>query len=191
MIDSSVRVITGPTVEPVSTAECKLDARVDGATEDTLFTAWIAAARMEIEMVARRAFIERTLELTLERFPGSGAILLPYPPLASVTRITYYDTANAQQTFAAENYIVIADQEPGMLVLASTASWPADLHDYPRIRVRFVAGYGDAAADVPDHYKQDIRSLVKLQYDYRSGWTPDAERARDLIYAHAAMDWGW
>ena len=31
---NSVRVITGPTVEPVTAAECKLDARVDGRLHD-------------------------------------------------------------------------------------------------------------------------------------------------------------
>jgi uncharacterized phiE125 gp8 family phage protein len=188
---TSVRVITGPTVEPVTAAECKLDARVDGTTEDTLFATWIAAARVEIEQAARRALITRTLELALDAWPASNAIQMPYPPLLAVTQVTYYDDDNVQQTMPAADYIVIADEEPGQLVLNPNATWPTDLHEYPRIRIRYMAGYGASAAAVPDYYKLDIRGLVKLSYDYRSGWTPDAERAKAMIIAHASADWGW
>ena len=191
MSDGSVRVVTAPTVEPVAIAECKLDARVDGTTEDVLFATWIAAARTEIEEAARRAFVNRTLELALARWPGGCGITLPYPPLVSVTSIKYYDSANVQQTWAAASYIVIADEEPGRIVLGYGMAWPTDLHPTPRIRIRYVAGYGASPAAVPDYYKQDIRGLVKLQYDYRTAWTPDAERARARILAHAAADWGW
>ncbi len=191
MMANSVRVITAPTVEPVTITECKLDARVDGSTEDTLFTTLIAAARQEIENAARRALISRTLELALDMWPAARHIQLPYPPLASVTSIKYSDQDNVVQTWSASSYIAVTDEEPGLILLADNADWPTDLHSYPRIRIRYVAGYGAAASAVPDSYKQDIRGLVKLQYDYRSGWTPDAERARAIILAHASVEWGW
>lgn len=47
------------------------------------------------------------------------------------------------------------------------------------------------AGAVPEYYKLDVRGLVKLSYDYRAGWTPDAERHRQIILAHASSDWGW
>mgnify|MGYP000870870021 CR=1 FL=1 len=187
----TIRVVTPPAVEPVSIDECKLDARVDGDAEDMLFASWIAAARDEVEKTSRRALINRTLELSLDGWPNAGRIELPYPPLVSVTQVTYYDSAGAQQTWDSSNYIVIADQEPGLVALAANISWPTDLHDWPRVRIRYVAGYGASAVSVPAQYKLDVRGLVKLQYDYRSGWTPDAERAKALILAHAAMDYGW
>jgi uncharacterized phiE125 gp8 family phage protein len=184
-------VIAAPTVEPVTPAECKLDARVDNDVEDGLFAMWIGAARQEIEMVARRALITRTLEVTLDAWPVEGWLPLSYPPLLTVTQITYYSATNVLTTWAASQYIVIADQEPGVVMPATGVWWPTNLHAWPRIRVRYTAGYGATAIFVPDYYKQDIRGLVKLQYDFRSGWTPDAERARALIYAHAQMDRGW
>lgn len=187
----SVRVVTAPTVEPVTASECKLDARVDGSAEDTLFTSWIATARDEVEKAARRALINRTLELALDRWPADNAILLPYPPLSSVTSIKYYDGDGVEQTFAAENYIAVTDEEPGRILLAPTASWPADLHVYPRIRVRYVAGYGAASSAVPERYRFAIRQLVKNYYDYRSGMTPDGQRGHDQALAYAASEWGW
>ena len=186
----SVRVITAPTSEPVTKTEAKLDARVDTTTEDTLFDSWIAAARDMVEKEARRALITRTLEVSLSRWPANGQIELPYPPLIAVTQITYYDDDNVLTTWSSSNYIVIADQEPGVVVLADDASWPGDLHTHPRIRVRYTAGYG-AAANVPETYKNAIRALVKLEYDHRSGASLDVQRAREYILAAAGVDWGW
>lgn len=187
----TIRVVTPPATEPVSIDSCKLDARVDGDAEDMLFASWIAAARDEVEKVARRALITRTLELSIDAWPTDGCIRLPYPPLVTVAQITYYDSNGTQQTWGSDSYIVIADEEPGIVALAPSASWPSDLHDYPRIRVRYTAGYGTSAVSVPEAYKLDVRGLVKLHYDFRAGWTPDAERAKALILAHAAMDYGW
>jgi len=51
----TVRAITNPAEEPVTATECKLDARVSGTAEDSLFTSWIAAARQQVEAAARRA----------------------------------------------------------------------------------------------------------------------------------------
>jgi uncharacterized phiE125 gp8 family phage protein len=213
---TSVRIITPPAVEPVTVAECKLDARVDHPDEDALFATLIAAARQEVEQTARRALITRTLELSLDRFPPARWLPLPYPPLLSLVSIRYYDQTGAEQTIdpagitppgitspgrtspgitspgiTSPGIIVIADEEPGRIALAPDAAWPRDLHEFARIRIRYTAGYGPTAADVPDYYKFDVRGLVKLAYEHRFGWTPDAERAQSMFLAHAAADRGW
>ena len=188
---TAIRVITAPAAEPVTSTECKLDARVSGSTEDSLFTSWIAAARAEIEAAARRALINRTLELTLDGFPADGVIYLPFPPLVSVTSIKYTTDAGVEHTITGSDYVVITENDPGLVIAASTASWPSDLRKRAAVRIRYVAGYGAAASDVPDGYKVDIRGLVKLYYDYRSGWTPEAERAKANYIGHAASTWGW
>lgn len=187
---TSVRVITPPATEPVTVAECKIDARVDGDAEDSLFVSWIAAARQTVEQTARRALITRTLELSLDRFPPARWLPLPYPPLASLVSIRYINSSGGDALLDAADIIVITDEEPGRIALAPGAAWPGDLHEFARIRIRYTAGYG-TAADVPDYYKIDVRGLVKLAYDYRSGWTPDAERAQANFLAHAAANWGW
>ena len=186
----TVRVITQPAAEPVTAGECKLDARVSGSTEDALFASWIAAARQEIEAAARRALVNRTLELTLDGWPADGVIYLPFPPLASVTSVKYTDSDNVEHTMDAGDYVVVTETEPGFVMKAATASWPSDLRSRAAVRVRYVAGYGDAD-DVPASYKVDVRGLVKLLYDYRSGWTPEADRAKEHYLNHASGDWGW
>lgn len=190
MTHNSLRVITPPAVEPVTVAECKLDARVDGAEEDALFAAWIAAARDEVELVAARALVNRTLEMAFDGWPSERCIALRYPPLVSVLSVTYYDANGAQQTLATEQYIVETDREPGRICLASGANWPAT-HEVARIRVRYVAGYGTAGEDVPAKYRTAIRNLVNLAYQYRAGVTPDGERMRQNTLASLRQSWGW
>lgn len=187
----AVRTVTAPAIEPVTVVECKLDARVDGTEEDSLFEGWIAEARDEVEDACRRALITRTLEVTLAGWPANGVIKLPYPPLVSVEEITYYDGDNVQQEMASADYIVVIDDNPGYVRLASSSSWPSGLHDDPRIRVRYVAGYGATAASVGDVFKGSIRALVTLRYDCRAGWTAEAERKRVRVLANVERKFGW
>lgn len=185
-----VRIITPPSVEPVTVSECKLDARVDGNAEDALFASWITTARSEVEIVSARALINRTLEMAFDRWPPEQWITLRYPPLVNVISITYYDSDGAQQTLPTDQYIVETDSEPGRIWLAPGASWPTT-HEIARIRVRYVAGYGTSPASVPDEYKAAIRGLVNLAYQYRAGFTLDGERKRANILAKLKQDWGW
>jgi uncharacterized phiE125 gp8 family phage protein len=176
----------------VTVAECKLEARVDGSDEDSLFAEWIAESRDEVEDACRRALITRTLEVTLRKFPRVRRISLPYPPLVEVNAITYYDQDNVQQTMAESDYIVVADDTPGYVHLAEGASWPTtNLHDDPRIRIEYEAGHGTTAANGDAVYRGAIRALVALRYDCRSAWTPDAERKRQRVLAWVERKYGW
>lgn len=192
MNEYQVRVITPPTVEPVSLAECKIDLRVDHDADDSLITGLIAAARQEAEELSRRALINRTLELSMRGWPCDNCIQLPYPPLVSVTSITYYSTANVAAVMPIADYYAITDAEPGLIALAYNATWPtAALRTALPIRVRYVAGYGATAASVPDRYKALVRSLVAIRYENRDELTPAAERQLANIRAALQMEWGW
>jgi uncharacterized phiE125 gp8 family phage protein len=187
-----VRTITGPAGEPVSLAECKTDLRVDHDADNELITSLIKAATSEAEQLARRAFIQRTLELSLAGWPPDNLIRLPMPPLVSVTSVVYYDEYNASATMPNSDYIVVTDTEPGIVTLARDKVWPAPtLRTVAPIRVRYVAGYGAAAASVPDRYKALIRSLVAVRYENRDEMTPAAERQLANLRAALQMEWGW
>jgi len=187
-----VRVITPPVVEPVSLAECKVDLRVDHDADDGLIAGLIVAARQEAEELSRRAFVNRTLELSLTAWPCDNCIRLPYPPLASVTSITYLSYANVPATMPTGDYIVVTDIEPGLITLAYAKAWPAEqLRTVAPIRVRYVAGYGATAVSVPERYKALIRSLVAIRYENRDEMTPAAERQLVNIRAALQMEWGW
>jgi uncharacterized phiE125 gp8 family phage protein len=187
-----VRVITPPAVEPVSLAECKVDLRVDQDADNDLIASLIAGARQDAEELSRRALVNRTLELSLTAWPCDNLIRLPFPPLVSVTAITYLSDANVSAVMPSTDYYAVTDVEPGLITLAKDKTWPtATLRSLLPIRVRYVAGYGATAVSVPERYKALIRSLVAIRYEYRDEMTPTAERQLANIRAALQMDWGW
>jgi hypothetical protein len=58
------------------------------------------------------------------------------------------------------------------------------------IRVRYVAGYGSAAA-VPARYKALILGLVAVDYENREALSPQGVVQRERLQAALKMDWGW
>lgn len=159
-------LVTGPAVEPLTTAEAKTHLRVDASSEDTLIDAYVAAARAFYEDAAWRALITQTWALRLEQWPEGDSLVLPKPPLQSVTSVVYTDSDGASHTMSSSDYVVYP-QDPGRIWLAYGASWPtATLRPGPSIVITFVAGYGDAD-DVPEIDKQAIRLLVGHFYENR------------------------
>lgn len=162
-----LRVTTPPAVEPLTVTEVKSHLKIDVSTEDTLLAGYLAAARLQCELEARRAFVTQTLQLKLEGWPWAEEIYLPRPPLQSVTSVVYVDNENGSHTMSASDYIVDSASEPGRIILAFGAGWPgASLQPGPAITITYVAGYGDAD-DVPQTYKQAILLLTGHFYENR------------------------
>jgi len=163
-----------PATEPVSTAEAKTHLRVTYTEDDALIAALITAARQWVEEQTYRALVSQTWDLTLDEFPtGDDPIRIPRAPLVSVTSITYTDTAGASQTLAAANYVVSATRQPGLIRPAYNCEWPEAQDKPDAVTVRFVAGYGAAAA-VPETLKAAIKLLVGQLYEHREAAAPVA-----------------
>lgn len=187
-----LRLVTAPTAEPVSLTETKLHLRVDVTADDALIERLITTAREYCEMVTRRALVTQTWRLWLDTWPD--IVALPKSPLASVTTITYRNAAGIEATVPGSTYVVDADSDPGVVMLATGAAWPGvALYQVNPIAITFVAGYGNAAA-VPTWAKQAILMLVGYWYENREsaligqGFTrTDAPLATDaLLMAHRA-----
>lgn len=152
-MDMKLVTVTAPAVEPISLDEAKLHLRVDIDAEDTPIGGWITAARLSAEKFLNRALVTQTFDLFLDSWPAGKVIRLPRPPLQSVTFIKYTDDEGNESTLPAGQYLVDTAGEPGQVVLKNSHSWPSvDLREVNGIQVRFVAGYGNAAA-VPANYK--------------------------------------
>lgn len=137
------------------------------ASDDTLLTALIQAAREYVEGYQNRALCTQTWELVLDSWPVRDSIEMPKPPLQSVSSIKYKDKAGAESTWADTNYIVDPDSFLGRVVLADGISWPtATLYPAGGIRIQFVAGYG-LAADVPQTTRQAMLLLIGFWYENR------------------------
>ena len=138
------------------------------SVEDTYLQGLIVAARRIIENVTNRRLIEQTWELALDEFPYADSIRIPYPPLISITSVTYYDVDEVSATFAATNYHVDTYGEPGNIVLADGSVWPSTtLRTVNGVVIRYVCGYGDEATDVPQEFRQAIKMLAAELYEHR------------------------
>lgn len=157
MIDP--KVITAPTVEPVSVFELKEHLRLDFDDEDTLLQSFLQAAREYVEARTRRTLHQTTLEYFLDRFP-CGPIFLPFAsPLVSITGVWYKDSGGTETQWT--GFVADTNNEVGSIRPAYGGSYPS-YTAYPvnSVRIRYVAGIADAS---PQTYpKETIRAAIKL-----------------------------
>jgi uncharacterized phiE125 gp8 family phage protein len=159
-----LKLITAPDEEPVFLEEAKIFCRVDGDDEDQLIEAIIIAAREMAEQRTKRALITQIWDLSIDEFPSE--IVLPYPPLQSVTYVKYVDTDGVLQTLASSNYTVDIASEPGRIVPAYGITWPSTRCQINAVTVRFVCGYLDAEA-VPEAIKSWMKVQINTMSEFR------------------------
>jgi uncharacterized phiE125 gp8 family phage protein len=131
-------------------------------TGDPYLTMLIKSARMHAEQVLNRYLITQTVDAYFDEFPD----LIQLPPLQSVSAITYLDTTSAEQTLAADQYTVDAVSIPARITPAYNVTWPSTYEQTNAVKVRFVAGYGNAA-DVPANIKNWMLMRIKTLYETR------------------------
>lgn len=171
-----VTELTQPPVEPVSLAEAKAHLKVEHDEEDALIGGLIAAARVWAESFTRRCFVQRQLRLTLDAFPCSALepLLVPSPPLRSVTAISYIDSDGASQTWSSALYLVDASSQPGRITPVYGGAWPSTQPRIAAVTIDYLAGYaeagspGDYAANVPEPVKLAMKLLLTQWYENRS-----------------------
>lgn len=155
-----------PTEQPITLQAAKDHLRIETADEDGSIKGMMLAARRFCELSTGRQFVTATWTLKLDAFPATDTILVPLPPLQSVTSITYIDTAGSTQTLATSVYDVDTDSEPGRISLAYNQSWESTRSDKNAVIVTFVAGYGAATA-VPADLKAVIQLVLADLYEHR------------------------
>lgn len=162
---------TAPTTYPVSLEEVKLHLRLaDQSEEDALLTILIDAATAQAELFTQRRFVSQTWKLYLDSWPGDGVILLPYPPLQSVTYIKYYDTQGTLQTLSTSDYVVDSNNFPARIVPAPQLVWPSLQTDKVNgIEIKFISGYLNTTAvnALPGSIKAAILLIVAHFYEHR------------------------
>lgn len=182
---SNIVVSAPPASEPLTLDEVSQHLRVDIQDDNELITNLIVAAREHVEKVTARSFVNRTLDLYRDQFPGikpypdTDVIELSRPPLVSVASLTYTDTTGTTRTwtpsgtdllneFGVVNAHVDNVNEPGRIVLAYSQVWPNQvLRTANAIKIRYVAGYGADATNVPQAAKSAMKLLIGTWYDNR------------------------
>lgn len=164
----TLQLVLAPVEEPVNLdTEVKPHCRVEVDDDDVLLSIYIAAAREWCEDFRRQSFITQTWDLYMDSWP-TLPLELHRGPVQSVTSVKYTDIDGNENTFDSAGYLVDTISEPARLVLKSSASWPTvELQEINGVVVRYVAGYGNAANDVPQSVRQAILLLTGHLYENR------------------------
>lgn len=183
LLQSTINNNTATTAtDNIADASLGAQAPTTNTTADPELVAWITAARQWVETFTHRALITQTWDLQLDGFPwqtlsgdsglGTGAILVPKPPCQSVASITYVDMQGVTQTWTSTLYTVDNPQgpwaRPARIVPAYFEIYPVTRWIPNAATVRFVAGYGAAAA-VPAPIKAAMKLLVGNWWKNREG----------------------
>ena len=180
----AIKIITPPSVEPITLEEAKQHLRVDGNDDDILIMSLIKQAREWCEDYQNRKYITQTLELVLDTFPNGNAIVFnSCSPVQKVESIKYYDENRQEYLFDESNYIADLDGFVNRVVLNRGKHWPRiELQSVNAIRIRVVAGYGDEGDKIPEAIKWAIILQMKLLYDdYRPEEKTKLEEARNAL----------
>jgi uncharacterized phiE125 gp8 family phage protein len=176
---------TAPSVEPVSLSDVKAQLSIDGASDDTLLTIYITAARQHAEEITGLALITQTWDIVLDAWPSQGEpwfdgvkqgtmsalssnsraanVILPRYPLQSVDSIT----ADAVAVTIADVFTADTYQKPGRLVVKSGSTWPSYVQNANAIVITYTAGFGDEATDVPAALRVGLLQMIASLYSHR------------------------
>ncbi len=148
--------------------------------DKTLIDLYRDGAQAHLDGVAGilgRALITQTWTMKLTGFPCEDKIVLPVPPLQSVSSITYKDADGDTQTLASGAYVVVqgGDAGRGYVKLTSGSSWPSTYEHPEAVTVTFVCGYGAAAESVPAPIRAAGLLLVEDAYRHRAAQSVDFE----------------
>ena len=162
------RVVTtiAPVTKPVSVDRVKRSLGLDNVRDfDPTLQELIQAATNAVQNDLGRCLIETTYTLYLDRWPGRES-QLPYPPLISVTHIKYWgDATETLDTLTASDYTVSTGGDPGICWINEDKDWP-DLQDRPTpIEIKFKAGYGTDADDIPGAIQAAITMTAAYFFD--------------------------
>ena len=184
-----IKVITPP-AESITLEEARLQCKVDSddTTHDALLASLITMAREFAEHYTQRSIGSQTLELALDEFPaGDGGIELRQGPVASITSVSYTDTAGDPQTMDTSAYLLDNYSSPAWLLPLYGTTWPSTLDTANAVKVRYVAG----------DLKQAVKNAMLLHIEIECPLNPltpaereSMERARDSLL-NTVKVWGF
>lgn len=192
-----MRIITNPTLEPLTVAEVKswLGVKPEQNTLDDIIKSRIVRARQYAETYMQRALLKQTIEVRYDNF-GMFPVKLPYPNLITVNTVKYIDEAGVLQTLNATNYYVDDYSPMAKISLSTTGTWPNTKAEPNAVRVQYDAGYGTVATSIPEIIKEALFIIIgnwmNNQPQVESGVlaTRVPYAARDMLDQYAVVDFG-
>lgn len=153
----SVELTTGGVTEPVTLAEAKEYARIDGFSEDALITSLIKMARTHCESYTGKCIVLKTVTITSFTYPYQ--FQMPYGPLTNKLNITKCVTIDQNGVETPLNYEVNAGLFPKLFILGGAQSY------------KFKLVYTAGMSPVPEDIKLAIKMLVNTLYERREDFS--------------------
>jgi uncharacterized phiE125 gp8 family phage protein len=126
--------------------EAKNYLRVDGADDNALITAFIEAAKDQVEKFTSRTLLTQTFELIYDSVGDSIEIVKS--PLQEVTKIETISDAGVKTEVSSSIYDVDISGSRGRVQLRDGCVWPTH-RGFASFIITVKAGYGENATDVP------------------------------------------
>ena len=162
LADNTTTVYT----DNIADASLGAAAPTTNTTADPELVAWIQTARELAETFTHRAIPVQTWDEKFDRFPPYE-LWLSKAPVASVTSITYLDTAGVSQTWSSANYLQDLPTGPwarkARIVPAYSVIYPSTYPVLNAVTVRYVCGY----TSVPAGIKAAMKLLIGHWYENR------------------------
>jgi len=187
----SLRLITGPVLEPVAVAFLRDHAALDDVESDPVLSMYLKAARRQAEHLMERSIMLQTWGRTLDAFPAAIALGRPSVQretgdsvlIESVVSVTYYDATGALTTLDPSAYVLDDRTEPGYVL--PVTGWPTTQERANAVEVRWRAGLTD-----PDDVPADIVHWICLRAAtaVRQREDVDDGRLQPLVWAERMLD---
>ena len=184
---SGVSIVTGESVDVVTTAQIKSNLRIasSDSTHDTQIEICRDASISVAKEYLQKSLMNRTLKLSLDNIPFADSILpdkegittgpfleyrqrsvnLPFSPLVSVSSVKTFDDSDNATTMASSRYYVDTSSEYGRVILRTGETWDDMLRVGNAIEITYVAGYGTIATSVPAGIRQGIIVLASHYFE--------------------------
>ena len=153
----SVELATGGITEPVTLAQAKEYARIDGSSEDSLITSLITMARTHCESYIGKCIVLKTVTITSFTYPYQ--FQMPYGPLTNELNITKCVTLDQNGVETPLNYQVNAGLFPKLFILGGAQSY--------KFKLIYSAGF----TTVPEDIKLAIKMMVNTLYERREDFS--------------------
>lgn len=182
-------LVTAPTQEPIELAEAKRQLRVEESVtvEDDLIGALVRLARRAAERHTGRAILTQTWRVKYDAFPCE--IIVPFPPTASISSISYVDTNGDSQTLSSAVYQTALPSGPSSSYArirpAYQQVWPQTRSQMEAVTVQFVAGWTS-----PELVPEEILQGMKVAISYWWGKRGDGSKPDEMdVPAVARLLW--